>query len=943
MNKKKFRSVIATASLLSSTLLLSVAPILSMPTASADGVVAINEWETTVNGDTTVLTNYIGQAKDVVIPLSGDLGTTNVKITKAALRAAATSADNQGGTLANSANDTAGTGLVADNSTDDNPSDTTVDYSGTFKDLTKITKIDLSQLKIEAHNGAKGQNVKGAVGVPGGDAKGEDGQAGESIDVSSMFENCTALKEVDLSSFVGQGGNGGEGGNGTGGEGGQGGKGGQGYGGAGGYAGNFNAQNMFEDTPTLVNIQLMKFIGVNGQGGQGGNGQGGKGGDNYNATGIDTIGGNNLIGGNGQGGQGGQGGEGYGGYGYHGGKGHGGDGGHGGNGTGGLANRGNGGKGQGGDGGIGGDGQGGTGYGGDGGDGKGGFGGIGGEGHGGNGQGNHGKGGFGGYGQGGHGGQGGYGQGGTSYGRDGKGGDGKGGDGGFGGEGYGGHGDVQGGLGYGGIGGDGGNGIGGYGGDGGTGKGGDGGIGGIGYGGNGIDDYDRDGSYGSQGASILGGDYFDWLPEDITGEDLRLYQAYTGTTDKTNMFFPIAVNELALTKKVGFAPDELKENVGALRTTDSGKGENIRDSELGNVSLSAKDETGNAVDLANVSNKAGEYTLTYTYNGKSIDTQLTVEGGSITTQDLTLGTGDAWKPEDNFVSAINENKQPIPFDQLTVTGADQVNLSKAGTYTVSFSYQDVSKTLTAEAKVNVIDIQTKLLVLDVGDPWQPYTALASVTNVDQVEHTDQAYFEQNVTASAIDKGSGAAVDIAQLTANPGTYTVTYTYEGISRSVDVLVEKIELANQSVLPSDIDFGTPPIQYEKDQLLDGQTNGKPTEGKIEVKDTRSKTGEGYKVKVSQTQPFTGKNTKAELNATLSFKTGTLTNSENLPIAGSNQTIQLLPGQETIVLATTQGQSRGTTTLPLHTFQLVVPKEAEKRKDVYETTLTWTLSDTP
>ncbi|MBD9846682.1 WxL domain-containing protein, partial [Enterococcus faecalis] len=24
-------------------------------------------------------------------------------------------------------------------------------------------------------------------------------------------------------------------------------------------------------------------------------------------------------------------------------------------------------------------------------------------------------------------------------------------------------------------------------------------------------------------------------------------------------------------------------------------------------------------------------------------------------------------------------------------------------------------------------------------------------------------------------------------------------------------------------------------------------------------------------------------------------------------------------------------------------VPKEAEKRKDVYETTLTWTLSDTP
>ncbi|HBI2079055.1 TPA: bacterial Ig-like domain-containing protein [Enterococcus faecalis] len=921
MNKKKFRSVVATASLLSSTLLLSVAPILSMPTASADGVVAINEWETTVNGDTTVLTNYIGQAKDVVIPLSGDLGTTNVKITKTALRAAATSADNQGGTLANSANDTAGTGLVADNSTDDNPSDTTVDYSGTFKDLTKITKIDLSQLKIEAHDGAKGQDVQSPPVVGDGqDARGEDGQAGESIDVSSMFENCTALKEVDLSSFIGQGGNGGNGGTGTGEDGGD--TGSNGTGGDGGYAGNFNARNMFENTLTLVGIRLSSFLGQNGRGGNGGNGNGGRGYvSSSHGQGGNGYNGGNGNGGNGNGtgrGKGGRGGNGNGGNGYggNGGYGQGGDG-HGYNG-GGVAN------GHGGIGGDGGTGRGGDGYGGNGGIGKGGRGGNGYNGYG--------------YGyNGGNGGNGGNGHGGNGHG--GQGGTGTGGDGG-----HGGHGGVgNGGVGQGGNGGNGGDG---HGGNGGTGYG----IGNVGQGGQGGGVGQGGTGYGS-GKRGERGTWFDgqvnvsFLLENALKDPnvFKLYQAYTGTTDKTNMFSPIAVNELALTKKVGFTPDELKENVGALRTTDSGKGENIRDSELGNVSLSAKDKAGNAIDLADVSKKAGEYTLTYTYNGKSIDTHLTVDGASIKTQDLTLGTGDAWKPEDNFVSAENEQQQPIPFDQLTVTGADQVNLSKAGTYTVSFSYQDVSQTLTADAKVNVIDIQTKSLVLGVGDPWQPYAALTSVTNVDQVEHTDQVYFEQNVTASAIDKGSGAAVDIAQLTANPGTYTVTYTYAGISRSVDVLVEKIELANQSVLPSDIDFGTPPIQYEKDQLLDGQTNGKPTEGKIEVKDTRSKTGEGYKVKVSQTQPFTGKNTKAELNATLSFKTGTLTNSENLPIAGSNQTIQLLPGQETIVLATTQGQSRGTTTLPLHTFQLVVPKEAEKRKDVYETTLTWTLSDTP
>ncbi|EKE3393747.1 bacterial Ig-like domain-containing protein, partial [Enterococcus faecalis] len=853
MSKKKIHSVLVTASLLSSTLLLNFAPIVLMPEVSADGAVNLNEWETTVNGDITVLTNYIGQAKDVVIPLSGDVGTTNVKITKAALRAAATSADNQGGTLANSTNDTAGTGLVADNSTDDNPSDTTVDYSGTFKDLTKITKIDLSQLKIEAHDGADGQDVTGADADDGKGAAvaGENGQVGESINVSSMFENCTALKEVELSSFVGQGGNGGDGGDGRGGNGGdgRGGNGGDGLGGNGGFAGNFNAQNMFNNTSRLVEIQLVNFVGQSGSGGNGGDGYGGNGGGRFGTNGA----------------------RGYGGIGYNGGNGYGGDGGNtdmsvvlGGNG---------------------GDARGGRGYGGNGGDARGGRGGnsidnI--AGSGGNGYGGH------------------------SYG--GKGGDGYGGDGGTpvkpnasrgdGGDGVGGQSGIAGGDGVGGM---------------------------------------------PDGASKAGEVNPVLLPENLKEGNLQAYQDYTGITNKINMFFPIAVNELAVTKKVGFAPDELKENVVALRTTDSGKGENIRDTELGNVTIFATDKEGNAVDLANASKKSGEYTLTYGYNGKTVETHLTVEGGAIVTQDLTLGTGDGWKPKDNFVRAIDENNQPITFDQLTVTGADQVNLSKAGTYTVTYTYQDVSKLLKAEAKVNVIDIQTKSLVLDVGDSWQSYDALVSVTNVDQVEHTDQPYFEQNVTASAIDKGSGATVDIAQLTTNPGTYTVTYTYAGISRSVDVLVGKIELASQSVLPSDIDFGTPPIQYEKDQLLDGQTNGKPTEGKIEVKDTRSKTGEGYKVKVSQSQPFTGKNTRAELNATLSFKTGKLTNSENLPIAGSNQTIQLLLGQETIVLATTQGQSRGTTTLPLHTFQLVVPKEAEKRKDVYETTLTWTLSDTP
>uniref|UniRef100_UPI00359C2F6D WxL domain-containing protein n=1 Tax=Enterococcus faecalis TaxID=1351 RepID=UPI00359C2F6D len=506
MNKKRVRSVVATASLLSSTLLLNVAPIVSMPTASAEGIVDVNEWETTVDGDTTVLTNYTGQAKDVVIPMSGDLGTTNVKITKKALRAAATSADNRGGTLANSANDTSGKGLVADNSTDDNSDDRTVDYSGTFKDLTKITKVDLSKLKIEAHDGANGKDKFGGnTSTNGQDGNGENGQAGEGIDVSAMFENCMSLKEVNMNSFVGQGGFGGNGGNGQGGVG-NGGNGGAGQGGNGGYAGNFSSTNMFENTPQLVDIQLKEFVGKSGQGGVGGEGHGGEG---KNGNGGKAVGGIGIGGGNGVGG------------------------------TGSI---------------NGGDGVGGASYG--------------------NGNKEH------------------YQW--SGYGAQGRGGEGKNGSGG---NGYGGIGIVVGGYATGGKGAK---------------------AQGQGIGGNG-------GITAGNGTTKNGVVDPNLLPENLTGETLRLFNAYNGTTDKTNMFSAIAVNELSLTKKVGFNADALKANVAALRKTDSGKGENLLDAELANVTISVKDATGNAIDVAEASQKAGEYTVTYAYNGQTVDTHLKVK------------------------------------------------------------------------------------------------------------------------------------------------------------------------------------------------------------------------------------------------------------------------------------------------------------------------------
>lgn len=79
------------------------------------------------------------------------------------------------------------------------------------------------------------------------------------------------------------------------------------------------------------------------------------------------------------------------------------------------------------------------------------------------------------------------------------------------------------------------------------------------------------------------------------------------------------------------------------------------------------------------------------------------------------------------------------------------------------------------------------------------------------------------------------------------------------------------------------------------------------------------------------------------MSFKTGTAKNSEHYAITGGNQTIHLVPGQEQVILAAEKGKSRGQTTMVLTDFHLMIPKEAEKRKDMYQSTLTWTLSDAP
>lgn len=847
-------------------------------TKATSGTVNIADWTKKINGTTITLTDYIGHSKDVVIPLSGDLKCTNVKITREALRHAAEVANTQYGTLATSSNDTSGLGLISDNSGDDNPDDSVVDYSETFANLAHIMKIDLSGWNVVAKNGQNGKSDAHDVIIIRHTECGENGENGESIQLSGLFRGDTELKRVSLTSLIGKAGNGGDGGDGSGinryvestdesy----------DGKGGNGGFAGNFDSSGLFEGCSCLTKIDLPVFQGVHGIGGNGGNGYGGNG---RVGSSLMNYGGN-----------------GFGGKGYNGGKGIGGFS---------ATNKNTGGGVP-----VIGSGQGGDAFGGQGGDGISGTGSysiMSGDGNGGNSYGGNGGTGIGG--QSGCSSNGGYGNGGNGY-RSIK--------------------NNQGGIGGDGIGG--------------ANIAGSGYYEGHGIGGNG---WER-GRLGFQPGRIRknpnnykDGQIDKSLTVEACSQDIQdTYKKYTGTSNKTDMFCPIALPEKESSCFINDSYDYLSGVV--LRDRNTGK--DVTTDNLQKVQIAAKvTATGAAIALTELTKKEGTYTLTYNYDGVSADRQIEVKSReSVNVKDLTLLVGENWQPRDNFVTATDEEGKPLDFSQITVTGAENVDTKKTGSYEVTYSYQKT----TEKAKVNIIDIELNALPIQgLNDPWSSYNGLKSVTGVDSIDHSDIPYFEKNVQVMAHVKGTSTPIDPSTLTNAPGVYTILYTYQGKSKSIDVVVEKKEFRDNSKIPTSLNFGTLPIQYQKDQTaVAKEADGTQTKGMFDVTDTRSADGEGFQLKVKQDSVLKGKTSGKELSkAKISFHVGTVTNTSNKKIFGGDQTVTLDTDNECTVLKAEKGQSRGETKTIFDGFQLLVPKEVSKTNDEYQTNITWTLSDTP
>ncbi|CAK1233437.1 bacterial Ig-like domain-containing protein [Fructobacillus evanidus] len=120
--------------------------------------------------------------------------------------------------------------------------------------------------------------------------------------------------------------------------------------------------------------------------------------------------------------------------------------------------------------------------------------------------------------------------------------------------------------------------------------------------------------------------------------------------------------------------------------------------------VTAFDEDGNPFSVSQLKvaeqvdpHTAGVYPVTYTYTDQlgqqhSSTAQVTVlaSHGSVTTRDSTAMASPTakWIPQDNLVSAVDDSGQTMDVRQLTVDG--QADLTKAGTYSVHYSYTDAA-------------------------------------------------------------------------------------------------------------------------------------------------------------------------------------------------------------------------------------------------------------
>ena len=174
--------------------------------------------------------------------------------------------------------------------------------------------------------------------------------------------------------------------------------------------------------------------------------------------------------------------------------------------------------------------------------------------------------------------------------------------------------------------------------------------------------------------------------------------------------------------------------------------------------------------------KRGEFTVTYVYQKAQIDYT------DILIKDSTIYTQDTWSPVDNFIEASSKEGKQLTYEEFLANGgivSGTVDTQTAGTYTVSYTLDNLTKDATIVVKPRLTAINVSDSIIYVGDPWQAEDNFDSA--LDKDGH-DVDFSALTVDASKAD------------TSKAGTFAVTYTYDGVTSTAIVTVkEKMTAVN------------------------------------------------------------------------------------------------------------------------------------------------------
>ncbi|MDF9824847.1 hypothetical protein M2475_001273 [Breznakia sp. PF5-3] len=194
--------------------------------------------------------------------------------------------------------------------------------------------------------------------------------------------------------------------------------------------------------------------------------------------------------------------------------------------------------------------------------------------------------------------------------------------------------------------------------------------------------------------------------------------------------------------------------------------------------------------------KLGTYPITYSYGGQSKTVNITVvadpdvitlnaiNGTLTSSQAKALGVLSNLKPYNQVSASLNGNDVTSSVN-VSSTSTSAILSGIVGTYSVTYTYGGQSKTVSI-----TVSKDPDVIVLNASDGTMSDTQAKALGNLSNLKPYNGVIARLNGVDKTSEVNVSASSSVAILSGTPGTYSVTYSYGGQSKTVSITITKSE---------------------------------------------------------------------------------------------------------------------------------------------------------